>query len=82
MTQCCNHFVSIRYIRFETLAGRPGEEIEEMLPALIHESSYGSLAYILDPAADQPKSLTDKVLDIRREIELTVKPRLYRVLIG
>ena len=61
--------------------GWPSEEIDDMLPALIHESGYGSLAYILDPPANQSKSLAAEVSDIRRETELTVKPRFDRMLI-
>jgi len=59
----------------------PSEEIDEMLPALIHESGYRFLADILDPPANQSKSLAAEVLDIRRESEFTVKPRFDRMLV-
>ena len=59
----------------------PGEEIDEMLPALIHEGGDRSGVYILDPPANQSKSLAAEVFDIRREIELTVEPRFYGVLV-
>jgi hypothetical protein len=53
-----------------------------MLPALIHQGRYRSVDYILNPPADQSKSLAAEVFDIRREIELTVEPRFHRVLVG
>ena len=53
-----------------------------MLPALIYEGRYGPVPYVLNPSTDQSKSLAAEVSDIRRETELTVKPRFDRMLIG
>jgi hypothetical protein len=64
------------------LVGGPDENVYGMLASGIHESSDGTAVNDVNAATLQRKSLIGKILDGRREIQLTVEPRFYRVLIG
>src|SRR5229473_7117918 len=64
------------------LGGRPHEDVDEMLAPRVDEHGNGTAVNHIEPAALQRKSLTHKVVDRRSEIELAIKPRLHRVLVG
>src|SRR5258708_36332739 len=53
-----------------------------MLAPSVAQHGNGAAVNHSEPAALQRKSLTHKVVDRRREIELAIKPRLHRVLVG
>ena len=50
--------------------------------AAVDQSSDGAAMNDIEAAALQRKSLVGKILDFRREIQFTVEPGLYGVLIG
>ena len=60
----------------------PDEQIDKMLPPLIHKRRHGSIFQIIQAPAYQRESVPGQILDGRREIELAVEPRLDRVLVG
>src|SRR5258708_35323385 len=53
-----------------------------MLVPRVDQHGNGAAVNHIEPAALQRKSLTHKVVDRRSEIELAIKPRLHRVLVG
>ena len=58
------------------------EQVDDVLAAAIDHGADGAGIDIIEPAADQRKALRDEVDHRRRDIELAVEPRLYRVLVG
>jgi len=62
------------------LAGRrPGKQIDNMLATLIDEGGDRPVIQIIEPSPRESKTATGEVTDCRREIELTVEPRLHGV---
>src|SRR6202041_256491 len=61
---------------------RPDEDIHEMFAADIDQSGDRLAVHDVNAAALQRESLIAKILDRRREIQLTVEPGLHGVLIG
>src|SRR5260370_12072359 len=61
---------------------RPDEDVDEMLAPRVDQHGNGAPVNNIEPAALQRKSIPHKIVDRRREIELAIKPRLHRVLVG
>jgi len=63
-------------------SGRPREKIDHVLAPMVNQCRYGSVGDVFDASSDQRKSLGGEILHFGGIIELTVEPRLHRVLIG
>src|ERR1700693_958458 len=61
---------------------RPNKQVNEMLAPLVNQRRHRPVIQIIQTATDQRKSLTGKVHNRRRKIELCVQPRFYGVLVG
>src|SRR5438552_16401943 len=61
---------------------RPNKEVNEMLAPLVNQRHHRSVIQIIQTATDQRKSLTGKVHNCRRKIELGIQPGFYGVLVG
>src|ERR1700730_4623087 len=61
---------------------RPNKKVNEMLASLVNQCGHRPVIQIIQAATDQRKSLTGKVHNCRRKIELRVQPRFYGVLVG
>src|ERR1700730_928171 len=73
----------------ETLRGciavrfrRPNEQVDKMLITLVDERRYLPAIYIIQPTSDQAEAAVREILNWWGEFELSVKPRLNRMLIG
>src|SRR4029077_11332293 len=53
-----------------------------MLPPAIDQRCHSPARQIVEPSTDQRKPLRSEILDVRRKVELSIKPWLDRVLIG
>src|SRR5262249_49497542 len=60
---------------------RPDKQVNEMLVPLINQSRHRPVIEIVKSSSNQRKSLARKIHHRGCEIELRIKPRLYRVLI-
>ena len=63
------------------IRGRPDEQVDDMLVVLENQSPDHAVVNVIEPTADQRKALRCQVDHRRRGIELTVEPRLDRVLV-
>src|ERR1700730_1706603 len=61
---------------------RPNKQVDEMFASLVNQRRHRPVIQIIQTATDQRKSLTGKVHNRRRKIELGVQPGLYGVLVG
>jgi hypothetical protein len=52
-----------------------------MLPAAVYQGRHGPFGDIFNAAANERKTLSGKISNLGREIELAVEPRLYGVLV-
>src|SRR6185437_8689928 len=60
---------------------RPDEELDEVLAARVNEHRHAPSVEVVEPAAQEWKSLCHEILDRRREIKLTVEPGLHGMLV-
>src|SRR5205823_3473626 len=61
---------------------RPNKQINEMLAPLVNQSCYGVVIEIIEAPANQRKALAGKIYYGGGKIELRIKPRFNRMLIG
>src|SRR3954471_12014202 len=61
---------------------RPGVEIDHVLMPLVDDGGDGTVAEVVEPAADEGETVGGEVDDRRVKVELAVEPRLHGVLVG
>ena len=62
--------------------GRPEKQIDDMLPALIHQGRDWAVPKVIETPSDQREALRRPILDRGGEREFAFKPRFDRVLVG
>jgi hypothetical protein len=59
----------------------PHKKIDDVLMTPVDQSGHGAVVQVVEPAAYEWKALVSEVADRRREIQLSVEPRLDCVLV-
>src|SRR5262249_19946404 len=57
----------------------PDEDVDEMVPALVHQRRHLAAAHVVETSADERKARRRKIGDRHAERHLAAEPRLHRV---